>query len=93
MNRQTEINLFDGAHWLRLLLMLLFYIAVYTVAKILVIFSMLVQWVIVLIAGTPNERLIDFTGQLNRFSYQALQFLTFNSDDKPFPFAEWPGGE
>ena len=25
-----------------------------------------------------------------KFIYQNLQFLTYNSEQKPFPFADWP---
>ncbi|MEA3291282.1 MAG: DUF4389 domain-containing protein [Pseudomonadota bacterium] len=93
MNENHTPNLLDVGHWLRLLLMLLFFAAVFYVAKFIITIAMLVQWVIVLFAGTPNERLRGFTAQLNRFSYQSLQFLTFNSDERPFPFSEWPTEE
>lgn len=93
MDEQGKTNLLDPNHWLRLLLMLLFFAAVFYVAKFIITIAMLVQWVIVLFAGEPNERLRGFTAQLNRFSYQALQFLTFNSEERPFPFSEWPTEE
>ncbi|HBP83988.1 MAG TPA: DUF4389 domain-containing protein, partial [Gammaproteobacteria bacterium] len=36
------------------------------------------------------ERLRSFTQDLNSFIYAALQYVTFNTDEKPFPFCDWP---
>ena len=36
------------------------------------------------------ERLQSFTQDLNTFIYSALQYVTFNTDEKPFPFCDWP---
>jgi hypothetical protein len=30
---------------------------------------------------------------LARYVYNCLLFITYNSDDKPFPFGEWPAAE
>ncbi|MBT7517600.1 MAG: DUF4389 domain-containing protein, partial [Acidiferrobacteraceae bacterium] len=40
--------------------------------------------------GSQAERLHEFTADLNAFSYSVLQYLTFNSDERPFPFCDWP---
>jgi hypothetical protein len=45
------------------------------------------------VLGAPNARLASFGAQLARFSYQIIQFWTFNTEQKPFPFSDWPSGE
>ena len=40
-----------------------------------------------------NDRLLRFGGELSDFLYQIFLYLTFNSEEKPFPFADWPGRE
>ena len=49
------------------------------------------QFVVVLITGKQNGNLTTFGDGLSRFVYQIAKFLTFNTEDKPFPFSEWPG--
>jgi len=46
----------------------------------------------VLFSRDTNERLLDFSSDLSVYIYQILQFLTFNSEAKPYPFAVWPNG-
>lgn len=85
---QTRIR--SGDAWLRLLLMLIYFCLVYYVVKLLVGISMLFQFGHALVIGERNGRLADFTSDLNEFSYSALQYLTWNSDHRPFPFCDWP---
>ena len=42
------------------------------------------------IEGEDAERLQSFTGDLNTFVHATLQYITFNTDEKPFPFCDWP---
>jgi hypothetical protein len=49
-----------------------------------------VQFALVLIFGRDNENLRNLGQGLGKWVYQAIMFLTFNSNDKPFPFDEWP---
>ena len=51
---------------------------------------MLFQFFYRLIQGQDAERLHSFTQDLNSFIYSALQYVTFNTDEKPFPFSDWP---
>jgi hypothetical protein len=44
-------------------------------------------------SGQTNENLRFFGASLATYIYQALMFVTYNSDEKPFPFAPWPESE
>lgn len=43
-----------------------------------------------LIAGQPNQHLIQLGDSLSKYVAQILRYLTFNTDQRPFPFAEFP---
>jgi hypothetical protein len=75
--------------WLRGLFMLFFIVIKYLVSW-LIILIVLFQFVVDLLMGKPNDKLMAFTKHLNSYLLQIVNFLTFNSEEKPFPFANWP---
>ena len=75
--------------WIRLAYMVLFALLVMA-ARLLGSIVVIVQFALVLIFGRDNENLRNLGQGLGKWVYQAIMFLTFNSDDKPFPFDEWP---
>jgi hypothetical protein len=51
----------------------------------------LLQFLHVLFTGKPNVRLLDAGLSLAQYVYQVVEYLTFNTEVRPFPFdAEWP---
>lgn len=51
------------------------------------------QFFIKLITGQLNRPLLDFSDSLNRYVSQILLYVTFKSEQRPFPFSPWPGGD
>ena len=76
--------------WFRLLWMALFYLVLFIAIELITLASCIAQTVLVLVNGQPNDTLREFSSRLNRYSYQILEYLTFRSDRKPFPFSEFP---
>ena len=76
--------------WIRLAYMVLFALLVMA-ARLLVSIVVILQFALVLVFGRDNENLRNLGQGLGKWVYQAIMFLTFNSNDKPFPFDEWPG--
>ena len=74
---------------IRLLFVILFAL-VYSAAEIVVLAVVVIQFGFVLVTGDRNPKLLDFGANLSKFVYQILQFGTFVSDRKPFPFSDWP---
>ena len=93
MDELTEPRLKRGDHWLRLVIALAYFGLLFYLGRILVGLVLIVQFLLIAFLGDANRRLLDFTADLNRFSYHILQFVTWNSDDRPFPFSDWPGPE
>jgi len=78
--------------WLRLLFMLMFTI-IYSAAEFVIAIAVIFQFLTVLFTGKKNEKILSFGAQLSTYAYQIFRFLTFNSEEKPFPMAGWPSDE
>lgn len=78
------------AIWIRALQMILFAVT-YSIAGTVMAAVVAVQFIFVLFTGTRVPRLLSFGEDLAVFVYQILRFLSFNTEDKPFPFGDWPG--
>lgn len=69
--------------------MIVFGVVAY-LAAFLVMLLAIVQTVHGFIMGEPNDRLLQFSTSVNGFIYQIAEFLTYNSNVKPYPFSDWP---
>ncbi|MDD1013396.1 DUF4389 domain-containing protein [Pseudomonas rubra] len=74
---------------LRVLWMLVF-LVVWQLAELLLGGLVLVQLVYRLIYGAPSASLMSFGDSLSQFLAQIGRFGSFHSDQKPWPFADWP---
>jgi len=86
---EVKEHLKSRGTWLRLAFMVLFAFILY-VAKFVLLAVAVLQIIAALFTGEPNARLTRFGESLSQFIYQIARFLTYNSDDMPFPFADWP---
>ena len=77
--------------WMRLLYMILFVVA-FNVAELVVAFVVLTQFLFKLISGQPLEQLIVLGDSLSSYIGEIVRFLTFRSEDMPYPFGKWPKG-
>lgn len=91
MDETLKTNVLSAKHWLRLLFMLLF-AALLQVASVVMWVLVSLQFLFSLFTGSDNQKLRGFGHSLSQYIYQALQFLTYNSEEKPFPFSDWPEG-
>ncbi|MCG8427556.1 MAG: DUF4389 domain-containing protein [Chromatiales bacterium] len=74
--------------WFRGLYMLLF-LVIHGLVKAIVVAMAVVQFIFAAATGEPNRPLRRFGQGLSTYLYETTQFLTFNSERKPFPFDEW----
>ncbi|WP_078085440.1 DUF4389 domain-containing protein [Microbulbifer mangrovi] len=88
-NEQLKHNLTSTDHWLRLLFMVLFVILL-EVAGVVMLATIVLQFLFSIVSGGPNDNLRQLGNQIASYIYQILQFLIYNTEEKPFPFAEWP---
>ncbi len=78
------------ATWLRGIFMLIFFAVAYYFIILLIAAIALFQFGSVLFTGQLNVWLLSFGRSLSIYSQQIVSFLTYNSEQKPFPFGEWP---
>ena len=85
----SDVVKYPGNIWQRGLYMLLFSFFL-GIAKFVVFIIVVVQFLFVLFTDAPNEQLTQLGKGLSAYHYQVLMFLTFNSEEHAYPFAEWP---
>ena len=74
---------------LRLFYAVCFYI-VYRFIDIIVVIVCVVQFVHQLFMDEPQQELTKFSQGLAQYVAHIIRYLSWNTDDKPFPFNDWP---
>lgn len=85
-------NLKKSSQWLRIAFMLALGVALYVASVVLTLLT-IAQAVFSLLTGKDNENLRALGKDLSTYVHQILEFLTYNSELKPFPFSPYPGCE
>lgn len=89
MDDDLKQNLTASETWIRGLFILLF-VFLLVIARVVTGAVVVIQFLFTVFTGQTNENLRNFGASLASFIYQALLFVTYNTDDKPFPFSPWP---
>jgi len=66
---------------------------VFSFTDILIAFIAIVQSVLAVASGEPSQTLKRFGAELGIYLKQIADFVSFESEEKPFPFADWPSKE
>jgi len=90
MAGKLKDNLTRGETWERLLHTLLFAF-ICGVAALVLAAVVALQLGFVLLTARRNANLQALGAGIARFAYEVLMYITCNSDERPFPFGEWPG--
>ena len=48
------------------------------------------QYIYSWLTGEPNEKILHFTEDLAEYTKQLVSYVGFNTDEKPWPFGDWP---
>jgi len=89
LREQLRENLLSGSTWLRVFFMLVYGIVCYF-AIIVAILVILFQFGVMLLSGKLNEHLLTLGQSLSLYIHQLFNYLTYISDEKPFPIGSWP---
>jgi len=79
----------EGNIWLRGVFMILLAM-LYSLAGTVLFVVVVLQFIFVLLSSAPNTRLLAFGRSLGSYVQQVVNFQTFNTEEKPFPFSDWP---
>jgi hypothetical protein len=63
------------------------------VAAWLLVFAAVLQLVLAASTGEPNANLRTFGRSVGRYFSQIAAFVTFSTEETPFPFSNWPAGD
>lgn len=83
-------NLQEPSAWIRIVFMVGYALLLYVVIVPVLFVIGLVQALFAIITGSDNEKLRGLGGALAEFVHQLLSFFTYNTEDKPFPFNDFP---
>ncbi|MGI9205130.1 MAG: DUF4389 domain-containing protein [Woeseiaceae bacterium] len=85
-----EKNVKSRSTWMRLVFMLIS-LALLAVSRVVTAAVVLIQFFTVLLTGETHEQLKSWGHSLAIYSYEVVDYVTFNSEIRPFPFdADWP---
>ena len=85
-------NLKEPSQWLRIAFMIALAVALYDAGIVLTLLT-IAQAIFSLLTGKDNENLRALGKDLSTYVHQILEFLTYNSELKPFPFSPYPDSE
>jgi hypothetical protein len=77
---------------IRGLWMLLFFLAA-RIVTVFVIVTTVFQFFCVLITRKPNDSVTKFGKELSKYAASIIQYLTYNTESKPWPFTSGSGTE
>lgn len=85
-NSADQVHVDDsGAIWLRLAYMAGYGFIAYVMFW-LTLATAALQFIVTVVRGNPHPDLVDLSTRMSSYLGQLLGFLTFQSDDRPFPF-------
>ena len=88
-DKVTEDTVSEFSAWKRLIYVLLFVVA-FKLVEAVVYVVLATQFAFHLFNGRPHARLQELGKKLGTYLRQIVRFLTYQSDDLPYPFGDWP---
>ena len=88
-NADVKHHMRQRSTWLRLVYMLLLAVA-WTIAEVVLIAVVVLQFLTKLFTGQPIDNLVRFGRNLAEYMAEIVRFETFVTEELAFPFASWP---
>ncbi|MBL4819669.1 MAG: DUF4389 domain-containing protein [Gammaproteobacteria bacterium] len=82
-------NVKQGSTWFRILFILGYCLVLYVVAGVVIVLT-LAQALFSVFTGEDNQNLRLLGSSLVEYVSQILNFMTYNSNQRPFPFSPFP---
>ena len=89
----VEDHLKSRGTWIRLIFMLI-YGAILSLSSMIATAIIVLGFFVVLLTGERNPQLLAAGRAVTRYIAEIPSYLTYNADDKPFPFGkDFPGSD
>ena len=85
-------NVREPSGWVRVLFVIFFIAVLQLIIGPLVVLLALAQSLFLIFTAKANENLAGFGALLATYASQILNFVTFHSERRPFPFSDFPNG-
>ena len=72
------------------LVFMVFFVVIYKVLDIVLLLIAVAQFLFHVITDKDNETLRQVGDGISCYYFQIYRYLTYNSNQKPFPFSDWP---
>ena len=89
MTDGKQTNLTNPDLWIRLIYMIIFGLLSGLARWVIVVIAIL-QFLMVLLAREENRNLRELGDGIAEWTEQCFRFLCFGTEQKPYPFQEWP---
>jgi len=86
MNEIKKEELLKPSKWIRLVFMVVYSLIIEIIALPLILVLIFLQFLFHLIAGSPNNQIKNITNWLIDFLKDSFEYLTYKTEQKPFPF-------
>ena len=86
MNEIKKEELLKPGKWIRLVFMVVYSLIIEIIALPLILILIFLQFLFHLIAGSPNNQIKNITNWLIDFLKESFEYLTYKTEQKPFPF-------
>lgn len=88
MDPKIKENMKSSSTWTKGLFLILF-ACIWGVVEIVAFAIVVFQFFHLLITGECNDKALKLGKSLSIYCYHIMMFLTFNRDEKPYPFSDW----
>ena len=88
-NADVKRHVRQRSTWIRLLYMVILAVA-WTVAEVVFIAVVVLQFLAKLFTGKPIDNLVSLGRNLAEYTAEIIRFQTFVTEDLAFQFAPWP---
>ena len=92
MSEENSTNLTNHDLWIRLIYMIIFGL-LSGLARIVICLIAFLQFILMLASGKQNPNLSSLGEGIAVWTQQTYLFLCFTSEQKPYPFQDWPVSE
>ena len=82
-------NVTSDAFWLKTIYLIAFFV-VYRILDLVILVLGAAQWGFRLLTGEVNPALAQFGESLGSYIGQIVHYLSGASEEKPYPFQDWP---
>ncbi len=89
MDEINREHLTKGSTWRRAIYMVLFAV-IYRITEFVLFAVVVIQFLFKLLTGRANEQLRTAGQNLGAYIREMVLFLTFATEDMPYPFGPWP---